>query len=53
MKTKEQKNKTAKVQVETERSKYAGKPLNSAKEKAAKKFEGTAMNILKQFGLTK
>lgn len=50
---KEQKDKKQKVQVEQKRSKYAGKPLHSAKEESAKKFEGTAMDILKQFGLVK
>lgn len=53
MKTEEKKTKSTKVRIEAERSKYAGKPLNSSKEEAAKKFEGTAMSILKQFGLTK
>lgn len=46
-------SKTSKVNVEAKRSKYAGKPLNSSKEKAAKKFEPAAMEILKQYGLVK
>ena len=53
MKAEEKKIAVPKITVESERSKYAGKPLNSDKEKAAKKIEGKAMEILKQHGLIK
>ena len=53
MKTKERKAEERKVVVEPKPSKYAGKPLNSDKEASAKKHQGAAMEIAKQFGLIK
>lgn len=49
----EKKTKLPKVEIEPNRSKYAGLPLNSDKEKAAKKMEGKVMTILKQHGIIK